>query len=187
MKPEHLIIVDIESTCWEKKAPPGQQSEIIEIGVCLLALDSGEISAKRSLLVRPVRSKVSEFCTKLTTLTQAQVDEGISFTEACQILRRDYDSPHRAWASWGDYDRRMFEQQCPSFGVDYPFSQRHTNLKKRFAALYHHTKPVGMTSALKLLDLLLHGTHHRGDDDAYNIARITAVMLQRYGQQAALI
>ena len=40
-KYKHMCIVDIESSCWEnedgsKTPPPGQQSEIIEIGICLL-------------------------------------------------------------------------------------------------------------------------------------------------------
>lgn len=37
-----LIIIDIEATCWKKLPPPGQQSEIIEIGVCTYDLASGK-------------------------------------------------------------------------------------------------------------------------------------------------
>lgn len=33
-KQQHKIyIVDIESTCWEKKSPDGQISEIIQVGI----------------------------------------------------------------------------------------------------------------------------------------------------------
>jgi inhibitor of KinA sporulation pathway (predicted exonuclease) len=41
-------------------------------------------------LVKPERSTVSEFCTELTTLTQEQVDQGMSFAEACERLQKRY-------------------------------------------------------------------------------------------------
>ena len=178
-----LLIVDIEATCWEADPPPGQESEIIEIGVCPLSLESGELGSKRSILVRPQHSTLSEFCTALTTLTQAQVDEGVLFDQACQILRDEFDSGNHAWASWGEFDRKMFHAQCHSFQVEYPFSQRHINVKKLFRKVFREKKPMGMAQALTRLQLPLTGTHHRGDDDAYNIARIAAVILQQRGRE----
>ena len=69
-----IIVVDLEATCWEGDPPPGQEKEIIEIGVCTLDIASGTRSDKQSILVRPETSWVSEFCTRLTTLTQEQID-----------------------------------------------------------------------------------------------------------------
>lgn len=178
-----LVIIDIEATCWGAEPPLGQQSEIIEIGVCSLSLESGEVGSKRSILVRPQRSTVSAFCTQLTTLTQAQVDTGVLFDAACQLLREEYDSAKRAWASWGEYDRKMFEAQCQSFQVEYPFSQRHVNLKKLFRKVFREKKPLGMAQALAHVHLPLTGTHHRGDDDAYNIAQIASVIFQQRGRE----
>ena len=168
---ETVLIVDIESTCWEATPPKGQQSEIIEIGVCLLDMSNGNIWGKRSILVKPVRSKVSPFCTSLTTLTQADVDKGVSFGEACAILRNEYKSNQLGWASYGEYDKNMFRRQCASFGINYPFTQYHTNVKQEFAASFR-CKPMGMAQALSTLGINLVGTHHRGHDDAYNIAVI---------------
>jgi inhibitor of KinA sporulation pathway (predicted exonuclease) len=175
-----VVIVDVESTCWRRDPPPGEQSEIIEIGVCLLNTETLEISNKRSLLVKPSRSKVSPFCTELTTLTQKQVDLGMTFEKACGILELTFKTKSRLWASWGNYDQRMFTVQCQSFGVPYPFSEQHVNLKQRFAELAGLPKQVGMAGALKQAHLPLEGTHHRGDDDAYNIARLGAWLLQRH-------
>ena len=101
-KLDKIIVVDIESTCWEGAIPAGQESEIIEIGVCTLDIASGRRLEKESILVKPERSKVSPFCTQLTTLTQAQVDQGIAFPEACSILKKKYLSQQRVWASYGD-------------------------------------------------------------------------------------
>lgn len=180
LKTDYLVVVDLEASCWLGHPPPGEQNEIIEIGACLLALETGEVSAKQSLLVMPTRSKISEFCTELTTLTQEQVDTGIQFYAACDILRADYDTPNRMWASWGNYDKNMFIGQCASFGIDYPFSPKHFNLKKVYSKVYGKRAP-GMAATLEALGLPLVGTHHRGGDDAYNIAMIAAAMLKLRG------
>ena len=172
-----ILVVDVESTCWQGQPPPGEQSEIIEIGICALDSASGELLEQESILVRPERSKVSPFCTELTTLTQEMVDAGIWFAEACERLRTHYRGPERTWASWGDYDRKMFEAQCAQRGIPYPFSAEHINSKKRFAAAYRLKRPEGMAGALKHLCWPLQGTHHRGEDDAVNIARILGHLL----------
>lgn len=182
-----LVVVDIEATCWEGGTPPpGQQSEIIEVGVCLLSLVDGTISPARSLLIRPTRSEVSQFCTELTTLTAEQLSAGMSFEAACAALRAEYDTPRLPWASWGSYDRRLFTEQCASFGVNYPFSESHINLKQRFGRLYRIKSAPGMAAALAYLQLPLLGTHHRGGDDAHNIARIAAAALAAHGRDALL-
>lgn len=181
---DQIVIIDIEATCWEKSlAPPGEQSEIIEIGVCLLDAETWQLSGKCSLLVKPQRSTVSAFCTQLTTLTQEQVAVGMTFAQVCALLESDYLTPERAWASWGMNDRKMFRQQCESFGVRYPFSEQHVNLKSVFSKLFvkQRWKQVGMAQALVMAGLELEGTHHRGGDDAGNIARLLQYMLQQRG------
>ena len=110
-----ILVVDIEATCWETKPPRGQESEIIEIGICVLDVRLRKRVEKRSILVKPEHSKVSPFCTKLTTLTQEEVDTGISFQEACRILKKEYGSKKRVWASYGDYDRRKFDAPPAQF------------------------------------------------------------------------
>ena len=67
---------------------------------------------KRSLLVRPERSTISQFCTQLTTLRPDMFDNAMRFPEATRLLKKEYDSKQRLWASWGDYDRRQFERVC---------------------------------------------------------------------------
>ena len=176
-KLDQILVIDIESTCWEGSPPPGEENEIIEIGICTLDIAAGERLEKRSILVKPERSKVSKFCTKLTTLAQSQVEGGISFREACSILRQEYFSKERVWASYGDYDRRQFERQCQSQKVNYPFGVSHINVKNLFAVIHALPHEVGMDEALELLGKPLEGTHHRGVDDAWNIAGILSELL----------
>lgn len=180
---DQIVVVDLEATCWENRVPPpNERSEIIEVGVALVDATTFEISQPKSILVKPIASKVSPFCVELTTITQELVDtEGISFAEACAILEAEYDTPHRLWGSWGSFDKNMFQEQCTWMGVPYPFSKRHVNLKTLFATKDNQRNRIGMTKALDKLGLKLEGTHHRGGDDAYNIARILQSMLQRHG------
>jgi len=176
-KLDQIIIVDIEATCWPGTPPEGQESEIIEIGVCLVDIASTQRLEKRSILVKPERSKVSEFCTELTTLTPKMVNKGVSFEQACLILEREYLSKRRAWASYGDYDRSLFQHQCETHKVQYPFSNSHINVKTLFAIMQALPYEVGMTRALEIMGLELEGTHHRGHDDAWNIANIFSKLL----------
>ena len=174
-----IIVVDIEATCWKhNRTPPGQESEIIEIGVCLLDLGDLTIHDKRSVLVRPKNSTVSRFCTELTTLTQEMVEQGISFPQACDVLVTDYDSKQRPWLSWGDYDRTMFEKQCTQRNIPYPFTNTHINFKRIFGNI--HGKSMGMARALRHSGIGLEGTHHRGVDDAYNTARLVVHSIREH-------
>lgn len=176
---DQILVIDIESTCWETTIPDGQESEIIEIGICTLDIASGQRLEKDSILVKPSRSQVSKFCTQLTTLTQEQVEQGISFQQACSILKKNYLSKERVWASYGDYDRRQFERQCQYFNISYPFGTRHLNVKTLLAMIYVLPEEIGMDTALELLNLPLEGTHHRGVDDAWNIAGILSKLILR--------
>lgn len=178
---DKIIIVDLEATCWDGfKAPPGQTNEIIEVGVCLLDAKTHEISDKRGLLVKPTESIISPFCTQLTSITPELVErEGTDFDTACTILEKEYNSRNRLWVSWGAFDRRMFFDQCKRRNVRYPLNDKHANLKKVFQIHYGERK--GLPFAFEQVGLTMEGTHHRGVDDAYNIARLLGYMLQEKG------
>ncbi|MFZ1266587.1 MAG: DNA polymerase III, partial [Anaerolineae bacterium] len=61
-KLDHILVVDVEATCWQGEPPPGQSSEIIEIGLCLLDVATLARVERRDILVRPIRSTISAFC-----------------------------------------------------------------------------------------------------------------------------
>ncbi|MGW7539246.1 exonuclease domain-containing protein, partial [Amycolatopsis sp. NPDC054798] len=88
-----------EATCWEKQPPPGQVSEIVGIGLTVVDLRVGERLAKHRILVRPARSAVSPFCTELTGLTQAEVDGGLTFRDACRALAVQHRTAELPWAA----------------------------------------------------------------------------------------
>ncbi|NEB03696.1 3'-5' exonuclease [Streptomyces sp. SID13726] len=177
---EHLLnVVDVEATCWPGSPPPGSVSEIIEIGLAVVDLSAGVRLARHRVLVRPVRSDVSAFCTELTGITQDEADRGLPFGEACRLLAAEHASGARPWASWGDYDRHQFTRQCGATRTPYPFGRRHHNAKAVFTEANGLRKRPGMAQALEIAGLPLEGRHHRGVDDAWNIAALVLGLVGR--------
>jgi|SRR3972149_2482337 len=175
-----IVVVDIESTCWESDAskPLGEEAEIIEIGIAALA--GGDIVNNLGIIVKPIHSTISPFCTELTTLTEEYINQyGIEFTEALDMMRKEYHTRDRVWASWGEYDKNMFKKQCEKRNLPYPFGNRHINIKTLFTLMYNLPKELGLNQAYNVLGWSLSGTHHRGCDDAYNIARVLKHLLCR--------
>ena len=182
-KLDKILVVDVEATCWERKEQEGKTNEIIEIGLCELNFTSGIgkylIGERESFFVTPRYSKVSDYCEKLTGISQAMLDQdsSISFEEACRILREKYNSNQYMWASYGAYDCYMFARQCKREHVKYPFSKTHMNVKNLFALLHQFQTEVGMAEALRYMKIPLEGNHHRAGDDAHNIAKLFAQLL----------
>lgn len=176
-KLDQIIVIDLESTCWDGLPPDGQENEIIEIGVCTLEVSTGKRLHRQSILVKPEHSEVSHFCTDLTTLTQSQVNHGVPFSHACAILRRKYAGRDRVWASYGDYDRKQMEKQCLQQQIDYPLGASHINIKSLMALVYGLPREIGMLKAMQFLSLPVEGVHHRGVDDAWNTALILSKLI----------
>jgi len=174
---DRILVIDLESTCWEGRPPDGHVHEIIEIGLCVLDVATGLRLDNPSILVKPERSAVSAYCTELTTLTQEEVDGGVSFSDACRLLREEYDSERRLWASYGDYDRKQFKRQCAESGIAYPFGDGHINVKSLFAVVHNLSREVRLDKAMHMKGWALEGIFHRGGDDAWNIARLLGDIL----------
>lgn len=185
----NVLVVDVESTCWElpEVKPDLDFSEIIEIGIAVVNIKTLKLIKNDSIIIRPQNSTVSKFCTKLTTLTQEYVDQGMTFQAAMAVLKRDYESENRTMVSWGDYDRKMFERNCKDYGCKYPFGPRHFNLKNSFTMLHGLDREPGMDTALDYLGMKLDGTHHRGIDDARNIANIFINTLEEFRKPGGLL
>lgn len=76
------------------------------------------------------------------------------------------------FCSWGDYDRKQLIQDSQYHRIGYPIDAEHINIKVLFSANQGLRKKFGMAGALKKAGLELIGTHHRGIDDARNMARL---------------
>ncbi|MCB9545227.1 MAG: exonuclease domain-containing protein [Myxococcales bacterium] len=173
------LVIDLEATCDDGPLVPRGQMEIIEIGAVLV--DGADLIpiATFQTFVRPVRHpRLTPFCVGLTTIQQADVDAAPRFPEALAALTRFMQQgqppgdPPPLFASWGRYDRGQFELDARLHGVTLPFGGEHLNLKQAFSDRLGTRKLFGMHRALARSGLRLDGTHHRGLDDARNIAKL---------------
>jgi 3'-5' exoribonuclease 1 len=184
--PPYFLVIDLEATCDEERRIPSRQMEIIEIGAVLCDAESLDPVGEFQTFVKPVRHPVlTPFCTRLTSITQHDVAGAPGFAHAIQSLDRFLDGRDALFCSWGDYDRNQFELDASFHKVSLPFHGRHLNLKKRFSAELGEEKRYGMASALRRVGLTLQGTHHRGIDDARNIARLLPWSLGRVRAEPA--
>ena len=166
------IIVDLEATCW--KSREGRKNEIIEIGAVCVD-DNKEIIGEFVQIVQPLLNPVlSEFCISLTTITQEMVDEGVDFKTALSQFTEwinSYEDDYLV-CSWGHYDRVQFTNDCYLHNLSTDWLQNHISLKHQYGKIKLLRRPVGMKVALKKEQIKLEGVHHRGIDDAKNIAKI---------------
>ena len=79
-----------------------------------------------------------------------------------------------AWASYGEYDRRRLNEACQRHGVSFSLSNTHLNVKRLVALAAGSVREDGMGDAMRRLGVqtLPGSRHHRGCDDAANIATI---------------
>ncbi|MBK1986275.1 exonuclease domain-containing protein [Sphaerospermopsis aphanizomenoides BCCUSP55] len=174
----YFLIIDLEATCCDKGTFPRHEMEIIEIGAVMLNRQTWEIDSEFQQFIKPVRNPhLTEFCTNLTSITQEQVDAAPHFPEVMSKLTVWMTSfPNYIFCSWGNYDKSQFLQDCKFHHVPYPFGSEHRNIKKEFSEYLGVAHKFGMAQALEKLGMELQGTHHRGIDDARNIAAIYRYM-----------
>ncbi len=172
-----FIVVDLEATCWAESRPRDRM-EIIEIGAVRLDAEL-QATDEFSSFVRPVvEPTLSAFCAELTSITQGEVDAADPFSMVFPSFLDWIGTGEVRLCSWGFYDVGQFRLDCHRHGLAFPesFESGHINLKAEFAA-WQGVRRCGMARALKHLGLPLTGTHHRGIDDARNIAAIAQLML----------
>jgi inhibitor of KinA sporulation pathway (predicted exonuclease) len=176
----HYLVVDLEATCDENMKLPREETEIIEIGAVLVASDTLAHVAEFQTFVKPIRHPtLTPFCTRLTTITQAQVDAAPKFPLAIRAFAEFLKGRDFLFCSWGDYDRAQFERDGRRHGVRPPLGRDHWNLKEAYRRASGETKKLGNGQALREVGLRQEGTAHRGIDDARNIARLLPFILGR--------
>ena len=173
-----ILVIDLEATCDDGGKVPRREMEIIEIGAVLVNGETLVPIAEFQTFVQPIRHPtLTQFCKQLTSITQAQVDSAPLFPKALQSLERfmldhrDGGIPQR-FGSWGAYDLHQFQQDARLHNLALPFAGDHLNIKKAFSAQLGTRKKFGMAGALRHVGIPLKGTHHRGIDDARNIAKL---------------
>jgi len=176
------IIFDLEATCWEKGMK--YENETIEIGA-LLINEKKEIVSEFQRFVKPLRFPIlSDFCKELTSISQQQVDEAARFYEVIEAFKQwfDWEKEDYLLCSWGFYDRKQLEQDSALSSLNIDWIERHISLKHQHRTIRNLRRPMGMKRALQLEGIELEGVHHRGIDDARNIAKIFVKYFDKWKQ-----
>ena len=170
----NYIVVDIEATCWEGAEGKKNVSEVIEIGAVKVN-EQLEIVGEFDMFIRPeINPVLSPFCKKLTTIKQSDVDSAEIFTKVLPKFMdwiTDNGTTDFWLCSWGFYDRKMLNSMCQYHRKATAWLKWHISVKHQFGDIMD-MKACGMPSAMYMLQLEQTGTHHRGIDDAKNIAKI---------------
>ncbi|AAV83252.1 MAG: exonuclease [Idiomarina sp.] len=172
------LIVDLEATCWDgnveglDRKQTVDDMEIIEFG-CVIAEDNGTVRDYRSFMVRPQsHPNLSEFCTQLTSIAQSDVDAAPVYQSVVpEIDQWLKNYKLEGWGSWGNYDKNQIsaEQRRHNLAPEF-FSLSHMNIKQEWRRGKVNSRSADLANAMKYHGLSFEGTHHRGIDDALNIA-----------------
>ena len=171
----NYIVFDLEATCEDRSIDANFDNEIIEIGA--VKIKDKKIIDKFSIFVKPIEnSKLTIFCKELTSIKQEDVDNGYSFTEAIEMFYNwasDNGKEEVLFASWGYYDKKQIEKDCLRHSIENTYIKRHISIKHQYSEeVLKVKKYFGIKKALRKEGLTFEGTHHRGIDDATNIAKI---------------
>ncbi|ADO59448.1 3'-5' exonuclease [Paenibacillus polymyxa] len=180
----NYIIVDLEATCWENDR--SKRNEIIEIGAVKLDDHLNVVSEFQAFVKPKLYPQLSEFCMQLTSIEQHDVDHAATFETVLEDFQSWMGSNY--WlCSWGYYDKKQLKSDCDLHKQPTSWLRNHISIKHQHGAILKEKLEnagasksevkrvehgVGMEKALKILKIPLEGTHHRGIDDARNIAKI---------------
>ena len=176
------IVLDLEATCW-KTRQKNHTNEIIEIGAVMID-EKGEKLSEFCRFIKPSKHPIlSDFCKELTSITQTQVENAQHFPEVLKAFQdwvgieeeQDYKL-----CSWGFYDAKQFQKDCQLWGLDTAWLKPHISIKHQYTVVKGLSRNMGMKRALALEGIPLEGTHHRGIDDARNIAKIFVRYLEEW-------
>ncbi|XP_025416670.1 3'-5' exoribonuclease 1 [Sipha flava] len=187
----YFVIIDIEATCTENN-PPDYKFEIIEFPAVLVDAKKRKIVDHFQVFVKPtINPKLSEFCIKLTGITQDQIDKADPFHICLKrftewLEKHELGTKHRfSIVTDGPFDMaRFLYGQCIMSGIPYPnFATKWINIRKIFRSFYFtkqvkHSVLCNLNAMLTFLGMEFEGNPHSGLDDSFNISRICLRLLE---------
>jgi inhibitor of KinA sporulation pathway (predicted exonuclease) len=169
----NYIIFDLEASCWLGRPPHGV-NEVIEIGAVKVN-DFGEVDSTFTRFVKPtVNPILSDFCKKLTSISQVDIDKTKTFPHIIQEFMDwvGVDEDHYTLISWGKYDKQQLAQDCLLHRLETDWLEYHYNLKPAYRQMKNLKDEPGLKKAVKMEGFEFTGIHHRAISDAENTAKI---------------
>lgn len=184
---DRIIAYDLELTCYAPgEAPDGFVPEIIEFGLAEIDVEAQAIRRSNHILVRPVRTEVTPFCTQLTGISKELLDrEGIRLPDALARLRKDWGVGSKALVTWGD-DRTAIRRDCSLYrgktfphGCADPFSETVLDIGTLFTLMAGSKSSIGLLEAAGLLGLETERPQHRAEADSVTTAEVWIALANR--------
>ena len=87
---DFLIVVDFESTCWDKDDSDSSPPEIIEFPAILISASAkfSVLSEFREFVMPTERPRLSDFCKNLTGIAQTSVDDAAPISTRLVLFER---------------------------------------------------------------------------------------------------
>ncbi|UJR31002.1 hypothetical protein I4U23_018513 [Adineta vaga] len=184
---DYFLVLDFEATCDDKTKL--NQHEIIEFPVLKINGRTFECESTFHAYVTPtLNPQLTEFCTKLTGITQDMVSNQPNLAavlEDFDIWLRKEDLLKKTvrfiFVTCGDWDLyTMLPGQCDYFHLPRAeYFNRWINIKKSFNKVIRKYPRSGMVGMLGDLNIQHQGRHHSGIDDCRNIAEILKALALR--------
>lgn len=174
-----LILFDTEATCWGKEdgspswwSEDWQEPELIQISaVTVDAATMTPIGPAFNVYIKPeINPEISEYCTNLTGIDNALLDEkGVSFEEAARLFR-EYCGGHTPYSygddtKWLNYNREELHglaDTMPEF--------KGGDISPVFHEIDPVTKSVNSGALAKHFNVEMDVVEHNALDDCRSIA-----------------
>jgi len=170
----NYIIFDLEATCWEHPRPTHKQ-EIIEIGAVLVD-EYAHATAIFNEFIQPIyHPTLSPFCKELTSIQQEDVAQAKLFPEVIEAFQEwigYFDDEEYLLCSWGFFDKKILINNCDLHQLDDEWLDPHISVKHQYKDVKKLSRAIGLKRAVEKEGFEFTGTHHRGIDDAHNLAKV---------------
>lgn len=167
------LIVDFEM-CQSVRLDDGTLiREIIEIGAVLLN-ENNEIIEEYSRYVKPIYGKLTPFITRLTGITQENLDTGTSIEEVINDLNRITNNfKECTFSTWSPSDLNELRTESKVKGINIDnIEEVYDDIQKLFCDKLNYERQVGLKVATEMMGLDFDGREHSALADAKNTARV---------------
>ena len=108
---EFIAVIDFEATCSNDGSVPKDEMEIIEFACIIIDRRLEEFDRFDAFIKPRLHPKLTSFCTELTSIEQADIDNADTFPLVLErFVTAIVSKYHPLFASWGRYDKSQLEE-----------------------------------------------------------------------------
>lgn len=171
MASKFFVVLDMEHIAYGG----GKTGPIIQVGVVKMDGVTGQVVDKDQWDIR-TDVPCTDLTTKITGITQQDIDSGVSLTKVTKLLKTKYGTnvTYYAWGSDCAILNRHSLQQRGCAPIVHMIDFQHM-----YQTFIPGSDAVGLKTAMKNHGLEFIGNHHQAMDDAYNTARLIHTVMSK--------